>query len=44
MSQWIILCPNCDKEFRIQAEDIPEKCPHCGYEGDFEIVDEDEGE
>ena len=42
MSKWVILCPGCDHEFKIEAEDTPEACPKCGIEGDFEIIDEED--
>ena len=43
MSKWVILCPSCDEEFRIEEEDVPEACPKCKFTGEFEIVDEDDG-
>jgi hypothetical protein len=30
------------KEFKIDVEEVPERCPHCKHEGNFEIVDEDD--
>lgn len=42
MSKWVVLCPDCGQEFKIDVESVPERCPFCKYEGDFEIVDEDE--
>ena len=27
---------------KIDVEAVPEKCPNCGYEGEFEIVDEED--
>ncbi len=42
MSKWVVLCPECDKQFKIDAEEIPQVCPHCRFEGEFEIVDEDD--
>ena len=40
MSQWVVLCPACGEEFRIDEEEVPEQCPRCKFEGDFEIVDQ----
>ena len=42
VSKWVVLCPDCGQEFKIDVESVPERCPFCKYEGDFEIVDEDE--
>lgn len=42
MSKWVVLCPACGEEFKIDVEEVPEKCPHCRHEGSFEIVDEDD--
>jgi len=42
VSKWVVLCPACGEEFKIDAEDVPERCPHCQSEGSFEIVDEEE--
>ncbi len=42
MSYWVILCPDCGGEFKVEAEEVPEKCPVCKFEGEFEIVDEEE--
>ena len=42
MSKWVILCPDCEHEFKIPAEDIAEMCPRCGFEGEFEVIDEED--
>ncbi|MCL1926796.1 MAG: hypothetical protein FWF95_06655 [Syntrophorhabdaceae bacterium] len=42
MSKWIILCSDCDHEFKIEVEDVPERCPNCGFEGEFEVIDEED--
>ena len=42
MSKWVVLCPACGEEFKIDAEEVPEQCPLCKHEGSFEIVDEEE--
>jgi len=42
VSKWIVLCPDCGKEFKVDAEEIPEHCPECRCEGEFEVVDEDD--
>ena len=42
MSKWVVLCPACGGEFKIDAEEVPEQCPLCKHEGTFEIVDEEE--
>ena len=42
MSKWVILCPDCEKEFKINVEDVPVECPLCHYEGEFEVVDEED--
>jgi DNA-directed RNA polymerase subunit RPC12/RpoP len=42
VSKWIVLCPDCGKEFKIDVEEIPEGCPYCKFEGNFEVVDVDE--
>src|SRR3972149_800140 len=41
-SEWVVLCPARGEEFKIDVEEVPEQCPHCKHEGDFEIVDEDD--
>ncbi len=42
MSKWVVLCPECGKEFKVDVEETPERCPLCKFEGEFEIVDEDD--
>jgi predicted Zn-ribbon and HTH transcriptional regulator len=42
VSKWVVLCPECGKEFKIDVEETPDMCPHCKFEGEFEIVDEDD--
>ena len=42
MSQWIVLCSDCMREFKVKAEDVPEACPNCGFEGEFEIIEEED--
>ena len=42
MSKWVVLCPGCGEEFKIDVEEIPERCPHCKHEGSFEVVDVDD--
>ncbi len=42
MSKWVVLCPACGEEFKIDVEDVPESCPLCKQEGNFEVVDMDE--
>lgn len=42
MSRWVVLCLGCGEEFKIDAEEVPERCPLCHHEGSFEIVDEEE--
>ena len=42
MSKWVVLCPECGKEFKIDVEEVPERCPLCKHEGGFEVVDMDE--
>ena len=42
MSKWVVLCLGCGEELKIDAEEVPERCPLCHHEGSFEIVDEDD--
>jgi predicted Zn-ribbon and HTH transcriptional regulator len=42
VSKWVVLCPACGEEFKVDVEEVPERCPHCRHEGSFEIVDEDD--
>ena len=42
VSKWVILCPECGEEFKIDVEEIPERCPLCKHEGSFEVVDVDD--
>ena len=42
MSKWVILCPACGEEFKVDEEVVPARCPHCEYEGDFEVVGADD--
>lgn len=42
MSKWVLLCPECGQEFKVDAEATPERCPVCRFEGEFEIVDEED--
>ena len=40
MSKWVVLCPECGEEFKIDVEEVPERCPLCKHEGNFEVVDD----
>ncbi|HEX7522840.1 MAG TPA: hypothetical protein VF357_01455 [Candidatus Deferrimicrobium sp.] len=42
MSKWVILCPACGEEFKVDEEVVPARCPLCEYEGDFEVVGADD--
>lgn len=42
MSKWVVLCPECGEEFKIDVEEVPVRCPHCKHEGSFEVVDVDD--
>jgi predicted Zn-ribbon and HTH transcriptional regulator len=42
VSKWVVLCPDCGQEFKVDVEAAPERCPACRYEGEFEIVDEED--
>ena len=42
MGKWVVLCPECGEEFKIDEEAVPERCPRCKHEGTFEVVDADD--
>jgi predicted Zn-ribbon and HTH transcriptional regulator len=39
VSKWVVLCHECGEEFKIDIEEIPERCPNCQNEGSFDVVD-----
>ena len=40
MRTWVVVCPICEQEFEIEEDNVPTNCPHCGFDVEFDDIDE----